>query len=123
MKTKENKNWDIKQLKKNKAKRKRKEGQLLRHCLRPEKSMKATVLTIVIGALRMILKGLLRRLEVLEIGRRADTIQTIALLRSARILRRVLETWGDLFSDSSWILSVNSSVKNSQVQEISAEGI
>ena len=29
---------------------------------------------------------------------RAETIQTTALLKSTRILRRVLETWGDLLS-------------------------
>ena len=35
-------------------------------------------------------------LEDLEIKWRVETIQTTALLRWARILRRVLETWGDL---------------------------
>ena len=34
----------------------------------------------------------------MEVGRRVETIQTTALLRTARILRRVLETWGDLLS-------------------------
>ena len=43
-------------------------------------------------------EGLVNALEVLEIRRQVDTIQTIALLWSARILRRVLETWGDLMS-------------------------
>ena len=33
-----------------------------------------------------------------KVGGRVETIQTIALLRKARILRRVLETWGDLLS-------------------------
>ena len=33
-----------------------------------------------------------RGLEELEIGGRAETIQTITLLRSANILKRVLET-------------------------------
>ena len=33
-----------------------------------------------------------------NIGGRVETIQTTALLRTARILRRVLETWGDLLS-------------------------
>ena len=42
--------------------------------------------------LEMILKGLVRGLEELEIGGQAKTIQTTALLRSARILRRVLKT-------------------------------
>ena len=47
---------------------------------------------IVIGALGTITKGLLKRLEDLEVGGREETIQTTALLRKARILRRVLET-------------------------------
>ena len=60
--------------------------------------MKVTIVPIVIGALGTITKGLLRGLEDLEIGGRTETIQTIALLRTAGILRRVLETWGDLLS-------------------------
>ena len=43
-------------------------------------------------------KGLLKGLEDLEIGRRGETIQMTALLRTARILKRVLETWGYLQS-------------------------
>ena len=54
--------------------------------------MKATVIPIVIGALGTIPKGLLQGLEVLEITGQEVTIPTTALLRSARILRRVLET-------------------------------
>ena len=54
--------------------------------------MRVTVILIVIGALGMIPKGLVRGLEELEIGGKIKTIQTIALLRLARILRRVLET-------------------------------
>ena len=61
-------------------------------------NMKVTIVLIVIGALGTITKGLLRGLEDLEVGRRVETIQTTALLRTARILRRVLETWGDLLS-------------------------
>ena len=45
-----------------------------------------------------VTKGLLKRLEELEIGGRVETIQTSTLLRSAKILRRVLENWGDLLS-------------------------
>ena len=37
-------------------------------------------------------KGLERGLEKMEIGGLIETIQTIALLRSARILRRVVKT-------------------------------
>ena len=61
-------------------------------------NMKVTTVPIVIGAFGTITKGLLKGLEDLEVGRRVETIQTTALLRTARILRRVLETWGDLLS-------------------------
>ena len=44
------------------------------------------------------IKGLVKRLEDLEIRGQVETIQTTALLRSSRILRRVLETWRDLLS-------------------------
>ena len=54
--------------------------------------MKVTIVPIVIGALGTVTKGLLKGLEDLEFGRRVETIQTTALLRTARILRRVLET-------------------------------
>ena len=58
--------------------------------------MKMTVVSIVIGAFGTVTKGLLKDLEGLEFGGRVATIQTTALLRTARILRRVLETLGDL---------------------------
>ena len=61
-------------------------------------NMKVTIVPTVIGALGTITKGLLKGLEDLEVGGRVETIQTTALLRTARILRRVLETWGDLLS-------------------------
>ena len=54
--------------------------------------MKVMIVPIVIGTLGTITKGLLKSLEDLEIGGRVETIQTTALLRTARILRRVLET-------------------------------
>ena len=57
-----------------------------------------TLIPIVIGAFGTDTKGLLKELEDLEVGRRVETIQTTTLLRKARILRRVLETWGDLVS-------------------------
>ena len=53
---------------------------------------KVTIIPIVIGAFETVTKGLLKRWEDLEIGGREKTIQTTALLRTARILRRVLET-------------------------------
>ena len=60
--------------------------------------MKVTILPIVIGALGTVTKGLLKGLEDLEVGGRVETIETIALLRTVRILRGALETWGDLLS-------------------------
>ena len=60
--------------------------------------MKETIVPIVIIALGTITKRLLKGLENLEVGGRVETIQTTALLKTARILRRVLETWGDLLS-------------------------
>ncbi len=54
--------------------------------------MKVTIVPIVISALGTITKGLLKGLKDLEVGGRVETTQTIALLRTARILRRVLET-------------------------------
>ena len=60
--------------------------------------MKVTIMPIVLDAFGTINKGLLKGLENLELGRRVETIQMTALLRTVRILRRVLETWGDLLS-------------------------
>ena len=60
--------------------------------------MKVTIVPIVIGAFGTKIKVLLKGQEDLEVGGRVKTIQNTALLRTARILRRVLETWGDLLS-------------------------
>ena len=46
----------------------------------------------VIGALRTVTKEVVEGLEYMEISGRVETIQTTALLISARILRRDLET-------------------------------
>ena len=54
------------------------------------------VILIVISALGTVNKELVQRQEDLEIRGRVDTIKTTAMLRSARILRRVLVTWRDL---------------------------
>ena len=54
--------------------------------------MQVTIIPIVIGAFGTVSKGLLKGLEDLEVDRRVETIQTTALLRTARILRRVLKT-------------------------------
>ena len=53
--------------------------------------MQVTFIPNVIGAFGTVSKGLLKGLEDLEVGGRKETIQTTALLRTARIVRRVLE--------------------------------
>ena len=58
-------------------------------------NIKVTIIPIMIGDFTTVTKGLLKGLEDLELGGRVETIQITALLRPARILRRVLETWGD----------------------------
>ena len=55
-------------------------------------NMKVTVIPIVTGTLGTVPKGLIQGLEDLEIRAQVETIQTTALMRSAKILRRVLET-------------------------------
>ena len=55
-------------------------------------NMKENFILIIIGALGIVTRGLVQGLKDLEIRGRVETIQTTALLRSARILRRVLET-------------------------------
>ena len=61
-------------------------------------SMKVTIVPIVIGTFGTLTEGLLKGMKDLEVGGRVETIQTTALLRTARILRRVLETWEDILS-------------------------
>ena len=55
-------------------------------------NMKVTIIPIVIGVFDMVTKGLLKGLEDLEVGGRMKTIQTTPLLKTARILRQILET-------------------------------
>ena len=50
-----------------------------------------TIIPVVTGAFGNITKGLLKGLEELEVGGRVKIVQTTALLRTARVLRRVLE--------------------------------
>ena len=57
-----------------------------------------TITQIVSGALGTIPNGFVKGMEELKIRGLAGTIQTTELLRSVRILRRVLETWEDLLS-------------------------
>ncbi len=61
-------------------------------------NIKLSIITNVIDAFDTITKGLLKGLEDLEVGGRVETILTTTLLRTTRILRRVLETRGDLLS-------------------------
>ena len=61
--------------------------------------MQLKIIPIIIGAFGTVTNGLLKGLEDLEVGGEpVETIQTTALLRTARILRRVLEDYGDLLS-------------------------
>ena len=60
--------------------------------------MKVTIIPIVIGVLGIVTKELVQGLKDLEITGWVKTVQTTALLRSARILRKVLETREDLLS-------------------------
>ena len=53
--------------------------------------MKVTIIPIVIGAFGTVTKGTVQGLKDLKITERVETVQTTALLRLARILRRVLE--------------------------------
>ena len=60
-------------------------------------NMKVIIIPIVIGAFGTVTKGLLKGSEDLEIRGWLETIQTTSLLRTAGLLRRVLDTW-DLLS-------------------------
>ena len=72
-----------------------------------------TFIPIVDGAFGTVSKGLLKGLENLEIGGRVETIQSTVLLRTARILRRVLETC--CYSNSNERPSANVDVKTQGV--------
>ena len=61
-------------------------------------NMKMTIIPIVIGAMGTVTKGLIQGVEDLEISGLVENILTTVLLRLARILRKVLETWEDLLS-------------------------
>ena len=51
-----------------------------------------TIVPIVIGAFGTVTEELLKGLQYLEVGGQVETIQSTTLLRTARILRSVLET-------------------------------
>ena len=75
-------------------------------------NMRVTVIRIIIGVLGTISKGLVKGMEDVEIRGQVEVIQTTALLRTARILRRVQKTCSH--SKSSERLSANAGVKNIQ---------
>ena len=79
--------------------------------------MKVMGIPIVISKLSTVTKGLVQGLEDLEIRGRMETIQTTTLLRSARILRRILETWSH--SNSSRKPSANVGVKKKKPSQMS----
>ena len=60
--------------------------------------MKMMVVPIVTDVVSLVTKGLVQGVPDSEIRGRVEIIQITAVLRSARILRRVLETLGDLLS-------------------------
>ena len=60
--------------------------------------MKVMVIPIVSDAHGTDIKGLVQGLEDLEIKGQMETIQTTALLRTARTQRRIMETWENLLS-------------------------
>ena len=69
------------------------------------------VIPVVIGAPGTVTKGLVKDLENLKIRELMEIILTTVLLKSARMLRRVLET---CLSNSSVKPSAKAGVKNSQ---------
>ena len=60
--------------------------------LKKQWNMKVVVITIVIGALSLVNKALILGLEDLEMRGRGESKQSTELLRSTRVLRRVIET-------------------------------
>ena len=57
--------------------------------------MRRTMIPIVVSAFEIVSKVLKEKLKELEIRGRILTIQIIILLRSTRILRKILKTCGD----------------------------
>ena len=65
---------------------------------------------------RKVDEGLVKRLKELEIEERSNTIQTMALLKSTRILRKLSGKLEETccHSDSNESISPNASLKNSE---------
>ena len=102
--------------KKNKIKKNPLNSGLCRPC-RPDlaKELKnlrnIKVMPLVTGVFSKVIKGLVQGQEDLDRGQ-METVQTTAL-RAARIMRRVLKTWGDLLSlNSSGRPSADAGLKN-----------
>ena len=74
-------------------KRKRKDTQILPRELKKLWNIKLTVIWNVVGALGTVHKQLEKRLEIWG---KIDAILITVLLKLARILRRMLETWEDM---------------------------
>ena len=55
-----------------------------------------TIIPILISDFDSVTKGLLKGLSELEAGGWVETIKTTIFLRTARVLRKNPETWGDL---------------------------
>ena len=60
--------------------------------------MRETMIPNIVGALGIIPEYMEKRIVIQEVGKRIVTILTTALLNNARILWKVLVTWGDLLS-------------------------
>ena len=80
-----------------KTERKHKYLDLVRELKKPS-DMKVMIRSIVISTLGTVTEGLVQGLEDLEIIGRVEIIQTTVLMRSARVLRKALETWWELLS-------------------------
>ena len=52
----------------------------------------------ILVVFKTVYKGLEKRLKESDIRGRSDNLQTIGLLKLNRILRRVLDTWGEILS-------------------------
>ena len=89
-------NWNF-QRTQSENKIKRKDREILGSCQRVEKVKKhegGCVISVVVGVLETDIKSLERILNKLKISGRMETIENKALLRSARILRKILEAYG-----------------------------
>ena len=66
--------------------------------VRKLRNIEVTAIPIVVDELEMVAKAEEKEMEEVEISERIETIKTTTMLRSARILTRFLDIWGDLLS-------------------------